>query len=293
MMVVHEVIPQERARTTVVATLRSRGIGKRDAFLCVCVAILIAAAIAPAGFTVFDPNAIDAVHALLGPSSHHWLGTDEYGRDIFTRFVYAVRLDLGIGVVGMAAALVAGVPLGLVAGFYGGWTDAAITLLVNALLSFPLLLLALLFVATVGASSVTVMGAVAILSAPIFARLVRGSVLKMRGAGFVLAARTFGMTDRALLVRVILPNALGPVIVQATLGLALAVSVETSLSFLGLGVQAPTASWGAMLKSAQMFLAQDPTYAVAPGLFVVATVLVINSAGHRIGQIVDPRTRRL
>jgi ABC-type dipeptide/oligopeptide/nickel transport system permease subunit len=190
-------------------------------------------------------------------------------------------------------ATLIGVPLGLISGYYGGPVDAVIMRIQDALLAFPAVLLALLIIASFGASAVNVVLTIAIVFIPRFARLVRGSVLALKEREFVLASRAIGSKDRRILSRAILPNTVAPITVQITLGIAIAILIESGLSYLGLGIQPPTASWGNMLQHAHSYLYQAPWFVVATGAIIFVAVLVFNLAGDRLREIVDPRLRKL
>jgi peptide/nickel transport system permease protein len=198
-----------------------------------------------------------------------------------------------VGVGSVALAVLVGVPLGLIAGFYGGTLDAIIMRVQDALLSFPPVLLALLIIASLEASAINVVLTIALVYVPRFARLVRGSVLNLREREYVLASRAFGANDVRLMFLVILPNAVAPIIVQATLGIAVAILIESGLSYLGLGIQPPTASWGNMLQHAQSYIYRAPWFVLVPGGFIFVAVLAFNLAGDRLREIVDPRLRTL
>jgi ABC-type dipeptide/oligopeptide/nickel transport system permease subunit len=190
-------------------------------------------------------------------------------------------------------AILIGVPLGLISGYYGGAIDGIVMRVQDALLAFPAILMALLIIASFGASAINVVVTIGIIYIPRFARLVRGSVLDLKEREYVLASRAFGANDFRLLFLVILPNAVAPITVQATLAVAIAILIEAGLSYLGLGIQPPTASWGNMLQHAQNYLYQAPWFAMATGAFIFVAVLVFNLAGDRLREIVDPRLRTL
>ena len=257
--------------------------------LLLLLAFLLLSTVFPALLAHHPPNAMNPTEALKGPSTEFWLGTDEFGRDIFSRAVYGAQVSVRIGLGAILVAMLIGVPLGLAAGYYAGWADTLIMRLQDALLSFPMVLFAILLIATFGASQTNVIITIGIAYVPRFARLVRGSVLAVKQMEFVEASRAIGATDRRLIFRTIFPNVVPPIIVQATLGVAVAILIEAGLSYLGLGVQPPTPSWGTMLRQAQTYLSLAPWYVLVPGAFIFLTVLVFNLAGDWLRDRLDPR----
>lgn len=231
--------------------------------------------------------------ALKPPSAQYWLGTDQFGRDIYSRLIYGTRIVIVVALGSVFFAILIGVPLGLIAGYYGGFLDAVIMRIQDAILSFPVLLLALLMIATFGASTLNVVIAITFVYIPRFARLVRGSVLDLKEREYVWASRLAGATGTRILLRSILPNAIGPIIVQATLGFAVAILIEAGLSYLGLGIQPPTPSWGNMLQHAQSYFYQAPWFVLAPGLMIFLVVLLFNLLGDWLRSWLDPRLRQL
>ncbi len=248
--------------------------------------------IVPSLFATHEPNKIGP-DLLLPPSRAHWFGTDEYGRDIYSRVVYGARIEFVISSIGVLIAMAIGIPAGLVAGYRGGWTDSVLMRLQDALLAFPSILFAILIVAARGASRQSIILTVGIIFIPRFARLVRASVLALKEEDFVTASRAIGASGTRLLWRHILPNALPAILVQVTLTMAVAVLVEAGLSYLGLGVQPPTATWGTMLKNAQSYPQQAPWYVLAPGICIFLLVLSLNTFGDGLRDRLDPRVRRL
>jgi peptide/nickel transport system permease protein len=227
-----------------------------------------------------------------GPSSAHWLGVDRLGRDEYARIVYGARYSLLIGVVSVAVGLTIGMILGALAGFVGGLVDSTLMRLMDVMLAIPGLLLAIGVVAALGPGLWQVMVAVGVANVPIFARLLRGSVLSQRENDFVLAARSIGVRKRAILVSHILPNAVSPVIVQGTLALATAIIDVAGLSFLGLGDQDPSRpEWGAMLTDANEYLQVAPWLAIVPGIAIVISALGFNLIGDGLREALDPKLR--
>ncbi len=248
---------------------------------------LFAPLLAPA-----DPSALDLVHRLAAPSHAHWLGTDELGRDILSRIIWGARLSLTVAVSVVGLSFFLGLILGGIAGYYGSWIDVAVnTFLMNAFLSLPGILLAIAFVAFLGPGLLNLILALSIGGWVGYARLVRAQVLAVREREFVEAARAIGASDLRIFVRHIFPNILQPLIVQAAIGMAGAVLAEATLSFLGLGVPPPAASWGAMLNDARPFLFDAPHLVVFPAIAVMLCVLSFNFLGDALRDYLDPRTR--
>jgi peptide/nickel transport system permease protein len=239
-----------------------------------------------------DPAAIDLPARLSAPSSQHWFGSDELGRDIFSRVVYGARISMLVGVGVVSVSLGLGLVAGCVAGYYGGVIDRLLTIVVmNAFLSFPGLLLAIAFVAFLGPGMVNLILALSIGGWVGYARLVRAQVLAAREREYVEAARALGASDWRIVTRHILPNILQPVIVQAAIGMAGAVLAEATMSFLGLGVPPPTPSWGSMLNDARAHLFDAPHMALFPAAAVMLAVLSFNLIGDALRDRMDPRSR--
>ena len=256
----------------------------------VLVALILSAIFAPfvAGK---DPYKIDLAHFREAPSAAHWLGTDAAGRDVYARLVYATRISLSVGLVSVGISVFIGTVLGAVAGYYGGWVDTLLMRITDIFLCFPSLVIILVVVALVGPSIYNVMAVIGLLSWPSVSRLVRGQFLSIRQVDFVTAARCLGAYDRQIIFKHIFPSALSPIIVNATFGIAYAILTEAGLSFLGLGVQPPTASWGNMLLDAQSLtiLENMPWLWAPPGFAILITVLVINFIGDGLRDALDPR----
>jgi peptide/nickel transport system permease protein len=229
---------------------------------------------------------------LQSPSLQYPLGTDELGRDLLSRIIYGARASFTVGVVAVSIALVAGVLLGLLAGYYGGLTDTVVMRFLDALLAFPGVILALAIVAVLGPSLVNVMLAIGIVATPAYARVTRGTVLSIRERDFVLASRACGAGVLRLMARVIMPNCLSPLLVQASVGFAGAILTEAALSFLGVGLQPPTPSWGAMLDTGRQYLGQSAWYSFTAGAAIFLTVLSLNLVGDALRDALDPRLRK-
>lgn len=249
---------------------------------------LLIALLAPA-LPVPDPIATDWGAVRQAPSATHLFGTDEIGRDVLSRMIWGARASLLAGVVSVGIAVLLGVPLGILAGYFGGWTDAAISRCTEALLAAPFLILAIALAAFLGPSLTNAMIAIGISATPIFIRLTRGQVMSVKAEDYVDGARAIGLGHRAIMTRYILPNVLPPILVQATLTIATAIITEASLSFLGLGQQPPAPSWGSMLNVAKNFLEQAPWMALFPGAAIFLVVLGFNLLGDGLRDALDPR----
>jgi ABC-type dipeptide/oligopeptide/nickel transport system permease subunit len=258
--------------------------------LALLVVLLVLALAAPL-LTASDPARQQLSQALKPGSLAHPLGTDHLGRDMLARLLYGGRLPLLIGFLAVGVGLVVGVPLGAVSGFYGGRVDLTIQRLADILLSFPGFLLALSLVAILGVGLQNVILSVGISAVPSFIRLVRGSVLSIRELVFVEAAEAIGQRRRAIIFRHVLPNAMAPVIVQATLSLGFAIVVAAGLGFLGLGVQPPTPEWGTMLGEGRQYIFRAPALTTYPGLAILLAVVGFNLLGDGLRDALDPRMR--
>ncbi len=267
--------------------------GGRGLFgLALVMLVLAAAAFGPA-LSRFDADRPDFAATLAPPSPAHLLGTDDLGRDVLARILGGGRVSLLVALGGVGGAALLGAPLGLACGFLGGWLDRTAMRGVDVLLAFPGILLALGITAALGASAATVALSVAVVNLPVFARIARAQAISLRRLDFVTAARAVGRTEGGILLRTVAPNALSPVLVQGTVLLAAAILTESYLSFLGLGVQPPTASWGSMLRDATGFLDQAWWMAWFPGLALFLVVLGFNLLGDGLRDGLDPRLARL
>ncbi|MGH9511085.1 MAG: ABC transporter permease [Terriglobales bacterium] len=239
-----------------------------------------------------DPAHIDLPLRLEPPSSAHWCGTDELGRDILSRLIYGARISMLVGTCVVAASLTLGLIIGSIAGYYGGGIDRFVNVVVmNAFLSFPGILLAIAFVAFRGPGIFNLILALSLGGWVGYARLVRAQVLSVREREFVEAARALGATDLRVIIRHILPNIIQPIVVQAAIGMAGAILAEATMSFLGLGVPPPTASWGAMLNDGRSHLFDAPHLVIFPALAVMLAVLSFNFIGDSLRDVLDPRSR--
>ncbi|MBA3578464.1 MAG: ABC transporter permease [Gemmatimonadaceae bacterium] len=255
------------------------------------VALIIGAAIFAPLLAVHDPIGIDLAGMLQGPSGDHWMGTDIQGRDVWARLVYGARVSIAVGVISQGIALFLGVLLGLIAGYYGGWIDELVMRLADVTLAFPTLLLLIAMVAALQPSMVVVFATIGVVGWAGMARLVRGQVLVVRQLEYVQAIRALGAKDRTIIAKHVLPNVIAPVVIAATLGVAGAIMAEAALSFLGLGVQPPTPSWGSMIADGRDLdqLRNAPWTSVFPGVAIGASVLGFNLLGDALRDALDPR----
>jgi peptide/nickel transport system permease protein len=254
--------------------------------LLVGLAAILAPLIAP-----FDPADMGVGPSLAPPSPAHLFGTDTFGRDIFSRVLHGAQSSLTVGLVAVAIEATFGVLLGLIAGYYGGWIDGVLMRIIDVLLAFPGILLALAIVSVLGISLTNLMIAVGIGGIPSFARLIRGSTLTVKENLYVTVARSIGARDRAMIARHILPNVASPIIVYATLRVAFAIIATSSLSFLGLGAKPPSPEWGVMLSDGREFLRIAPWVTTFPGLAIMISVMGINLLGDGLRDVLDPRLR--
>lgn len=273
--------PTESPERSVRTTFWARFARRRSAVVAlVLLAVVIAIAVLAPWMAPADPASQNLRHVLEGPSRAHWLGTDELGRDVLSRLVFGARVSLLAAVEAVLVGLLLGVPLGLVAGFFRGWFDAVASRVADAVLSFPPLLLAIAIVGVLGPGLTNAMLAIGIVFSPRFFRVVRGTVLAVREETFVDAARTIGCSNARIIRSHVLPNVASPLLIQVMLATGLGMLSEAGLSFLGLGVQAPDASWGAMLGSAYRHVSRAPWQAVYPGAAIVLVVLACNMVGE-------------
>ena len=278
-----------RQRSAWKAALR-KGLRTRGAlFGLIVTALVLLLALLADVVSPYSPNVQDYDAVLSPPTGQYWFGTDELGRDVLSRTIHGSRVALEAGVVSVGLAVLFGTLIGLLAGYLGGFVDAFLMRLTDALWSFPGLVLALAVGAVLGPGLFNAMLAVGVVFTPIFARLVRGQVLSVREREFVLAARMLGASGPRIMGLHILPNVTTPIVVQASVLVAFAIIVEASLSFLGLGVQPPTPSWGSMLRTAYQYLQPAPWLSFAPGVAMFVTVLGLNFLGDGLHRALDPR----
>lgn len=243
-------------------------------------------------FTQYDPTVPDYTAKLESPSKVHWFGTDHHGRDIFTRIIHGMPITFYVGFVSVLIGSFFGIGIGLISGYYGGMMDAVMMRVMDVLLAFPGILLALAIVSVLGGSLTNVIIAVGIFSIPTFARIVRGSTLAVRKLEYIDAVKALGATDMKIIFQHILPNILSPIIVQATLRIATAILTASGLSFLGLGAQPPTPEWGAMLSAGRSYMFDHPHAAFFPGIAIVIVVLVFNIFGDGLRDALDPKNEK-
>ena len=257
----------------------------------VVVVLLVTLAILAPLVAPYDATLTSFTQVRKPPSWLHWFGTDEVGRDVLSRVIFGARASLGAGLVSVSIAVGAGVPLGLLAGYAGGWIDAVLSRLVDAMLAIPFLILAIALSAFLGPSLRNAMIAIGVTATPVFVRLTRGQTLAAKVEDYVEAARAVGNPHWRIALRHVLPNIVPPLLVQMSLAIAGAIIAEAALSFLGLGQQPPAPSWGSMLNSAQRFIAQAPWMAFWPGFAIFAAVLSFNLLGDGLRDALDPRHR--
>jgi peptide/nickel transport system permease protein len=237
----------------------------------------------------YDPNSPDWLAIRAAPNAVHWFGTDDLGRDVLSRVIYGTRASLSAGVISVTVAVLIGLPLGLIAGYFGGAVDMAISRIADALLACPFLVLAIALAAFLGPSLENAMIAIGISAMPIFIRVARAQTLIVCTEDYIAAARAQGLGHVAILTGQVLPNVLAPIVVQATLTMAIAVLAEASLAFLGLGQLPPAPSWGSMLDVARQFLSEAPWMALWPGLAIIAIVIGFNLLGDGLNDALNPR----
>ncbi|WP_163100571.1 ABC transporter permease [Peribacillus alkalitolerans] len=240
----------------------------------------------------YDPYEINLPNKLQPPSFEHWMGTDDKGRDILSRIIYGSRLSMGVGFASVFFGAMFGITMGLIAGYYGKWVDSIISRILDVMLAFPGILLALAIISALGPSLINVTIAVGAFSVPLFARIVRGSTLEVKKLEYIDAIRSLGANDATIIFKHILPNIMSPIIVQGTLRLATAILSAAGLSFLGLGAQPPSSEWGTMLSSGRDFLFSAPHMALFPGLTISVLVLGFNIFGDGLRDALDPRMKK-
>ena len=256
------------------------------------IVLLTLLALAAPWVAPYDPDAPDAAEALQGPSLRHWLGTDLYGRDQLSRIVHASRIDLLIALAATALALTTGGVLGALAGYRGGLTDQGVMRVIDAVMAFPSFILAMGITAALGNSTRNVVVAIAITHVPIYARLIRGEMLRVREMEYAEAARTVGNRQRRVIFYHLLPNCVPPVIVQATLAMGYAILTVAALSFIGLGIQPPQSEWGAMTAEGASYIVSGEWWIfLFPGVAIMVTVLAFNLVGDALRDLLDPRMR--
>jgi peptide/nickel transport system permease protein len=258
--------------------------------LVIVVLFVLMAALAPV-ISPYPPNQQDMARALEGPSRDHWLGTDNFGRDTLSRIIYGSRVSLMVGVLALGIAAISGMLLGLIAGYFGGWSYTIIMRAMDVLMAFPMIVLALLIAALLGGGLVNVMIALGIALIPGYARLMCGQVLAIKENDYILAGRAMGASDLRIMLQHAFPNCMPPLIVMLTMTIGMTILSEASLSFLGIGIQAPTASWGAMVNTGYQYLLTVPMLSAAPGIAIMLVVFGFNMVGDGLRDALDPRLR--
>ncbi len=265
----------------------------RTAVVAACfLLVLVVVALTATWMAPHAPNVQNIERALEGPTSTYWLGTDQLGRDVLSRLMYAARLSLGAAVVAVGIAVVIGVPIGIAGGYFGGWVDRLVVLVADSLMGFPYLILAIGVVGVLGPSLVNAMIAIGVVYIPRLIRVARSAVLSIRGETYLEASSSIGCSSWSIVVRHVLPNVLPPLLVQISLMCGFAMLAEASLSFLGLGAQPPSASWGSMLSSSVRYMERQPLLMIWPGLALMLTVLSINLVGDGLRNAFARRDRR-
>ena len=278
--------PRRPGRFAVLRRLSPGGKASLVIFLLFCVPLLVPQLLAP-----YDPTAISYSEIFQGPSGRHWLGTDQYGRDMLSRLIHGTRVSMSLGLVSVSLSLALSLPLGIAAGFYRGRFETVVMRLLDILMAFPGILLALIVVAILGPGLVNAMVAVGIGEAPAYTRVVRSAVLTIRENLYLESARAVGAGDGRTLWRHVLPNVLQPIIVISTVGFAVAIIIGSSLGFLGLGAQPPTAEWGTMVSEGRTYLRSRWWISTFPGATIGVAVIALNVLGDALRDVLDPRLR--
>lgn len=260
--------------------------------LCLLVFLIFMAVFAPL-FASYSDDAIkqDIYNKLQRPSAEHIFGTDHYGRDLFARVIYGARISLLVGILTVSLSLTFGAVIGATAGFFGGIADNVLMRIMDVFLSLPQTIMAVAIVAALGPGLQNLIFAMVVASTPWFARVVRSTVLSIRGQDFIEAARSCGTSNRRIILRHVLPNTIGPIIVQATLEIGLAIMSIAALSFIGLGIQAPTPEWGSMLSEGKAYMLNSPYLVIIPGIAIVLSVMALNLIGDGLRDALDPRMK--
>lgn len=266
---------------------------KKAAFSLLIIATLILLALFAPWISPHIPSDQNLANTLAPPSPEHWLGTDDLGRDVLSRLIYGTRVAFYASFLAVGIAVVLGVPTGIIAGFVGGWLDDVVSRVIDTLLSFPAIVLAIAVTGALGIGLTNAMISIGVVFAPQLARLARARTLVVRQHLYVDAARCFGASNTHILLRHVLPNAVQPVLIQITILLAVALLAEASLSFLGLGIQPPNPSWGAMLARAYQSMELAPEQMYAPGIAILITALAFNSVGESLRRELDPTNRKI
>ena len=276
-------------------TLVSKRMFRNKSFMLggLIVGLFLLLAFFPQLFSQYNPIQGDLVNSrLLPPSATHWFGTDDLGRDVFSRVVYGARVSLQVGLISVGIALVIGSLIGVIAGYFGGILGEVLMRVIDILLAFPSILLAILIVAILGPGLTNAMIAIGVVNVPLYARLLRSTTLQVRNQEYIEAAQALGSGHTRIIATHILPNCLSPLIVQATLGIGAAILETAGLSFLGLGAQPPTPEWGTMLSNAKDFIRTAPWTLTFPGIAITMVVIAFNLMGDGLRDLLDPRTAK-
>jgi ABC-type dipeptide/oligopeptide/nickel transport system permease subunit len=257
----------------------------------VIILVFIVAAIFAPWLAPYDPDKIDMNNALLQPGKAHWLGTDSLGRDTFSRTIYGTRISLEIGLIVVVLGSAAGMALGLIAGYFGGWIYAIVMRIVDTMMAFPMLVLALLIASLLGGGLNNVIMALAFAMVPAYARLMCGQVMSVKENDYILAGRSMGASHMRIMLRHLAPNCFPPLIVMMTMMLGTTILAEAGLSFLGIGVQPPIATWGNMVNDGRQYLLSNPILSFAPGLAIMLVVYAFNMVGDGLRDALDPQLR--
>jgi len=257
----------------------------------VIILLFVIAAIFAPWLAPYDPDKIDMYNALLQPGKAHWLGTDSLGRDTLSRTIYGTRVSLIIGLVVVVLGSIVGMALGLIAGYFGRWTHAVVMRLVDTLMAFPMLILVLLIASLLGGGIRNVIMALAFATVPVYARLMCGQVITVKENDYVLAGRSMGASHMRIMLRHLVPNCFPPLIVMMTMMLGTTILAEAGLSFLGIGVEAPTPTWGNMVNDGRQYLLTNPVLSFAPGLAIMLVVYAFNMVGDGLRDALDPQLR--
>ena len=276
-----------RRRSALLARLNPGAVVGLLVFLVLCVPLLAPGRLAP-----YDPTAVSPNEIFQPPSVRHWLGTDQFGRDMLSRLIYGTHISMSLGVVSVSLSVLISLPLGIVSGYYRGVLDAVLMRLMDVVMAFPGILLALIIIAILGPGLANAMIAVGIGEAPAYTRVVRSTTLSVREQSYIEAARAIGAGDFRILLRYVLPNIVQPLIVISSVGFAVAIVIGSSLGFLGLGAQPPTAEWGTMVSEGRTYLRSQWWISAFPGATIGGTVLALNILGDALRDVFDPRLRR-
>ena len=255
----------------------------------ILVSVFFLAAIFADLLAPYDPNAINILTKLQGPNSAHWLGTDQLGRDTLSRLIFGARIAFIVAAVAIGCAVVIGVLLGSIAGYGGKWLDSIIMTLFDMMRSYPVIMFALAVVAIFGPSQTTIIAIIIVTATPTYGRLMRTQTLTLRQAEYVLASRALGLSTATILLRHIVPNTIGPILIVASMDVPFVISVEASLSFLGLGIRPPTASWGGMLNDGYTFIKNSPWLVISAGVPLILVTIGFTYLGEQLRDILDPK----